>query len=81
MTSETVLIAGDVHGDTVHMKYLINKAFYHDIVKIMVVGDFGAWEHTADGREFFDNTDLHASQRDIIVYFIDGNHDKTSLVV
>lgn len=78
---ETVLAAGDVHGDVAFAVYLIQQAQKRGVSKIIQLGDFGAWEHTADGREFFDTVNRKAETAGITVYFLDGNHDKTSLVL
>lgn len=79
--AERILVAGDTHGDTGHLVYLIQQARQHGVRKIMQLGDFGAWEHTADGREFFDTGNKVAEREGVTVYWLDGNHDKSSLVL
>lgn len=79
--TERILTAGDVHGDVPFAVYLIQRAKKLGVSKIMQVGDFGAWEHMEFGREFFDKVDKQAALNDVTVYFLDGNHDKTSLVL
>jgi predicted phosphodiesterase len=74
-----ILLAGDTHGNTRHVLYLIRKARLMGCDRVFVVGDFGYWEHTLAGIEFMDTVDKYA--RDITVYFLDGNHDKTSLLL
>jgi predicted phosphodiesterase len=76
-----LLLAGDTHGNTSHVRYLIDVAHRHGIDRIFQVGDFGAWEHVPDGRAFFDNVDKYARRRGVTVYWLDGNHDKTSLIL
>lgn len=78
--TDRLLIAGDTHGDCSHVITLLDNAKNHGCSRVFVVGDFGAWEHMADGREFFDDVNRHAAKRQIPVYFLDGNHDKSSLV-
>lgn len=76
-----VLVAGDVHGNTKHMYYLISKAKDAGVEIILQLGDFGAWEHTEDGRKFFRDVSRVAGRNGVKVYFIDGNHDKISLTL
>lgn len=78
--TDRLLIAGDTHGDCSHVITLLDNALNKGCSRVFVVGDFGAWEHMADGREFFDDVNRHAKRRQIPVYFLDGNHDKSSLV-
>jgi hypothetical protein len=47
---------------------------------IVQLGDFGAWEHTPDGVRYFDDVSEAAVEAGIAVYWLDGNHDKSSLV-
>lgn len=73
------LICGDTHGNLAHVQYLLRTAYEvkaHD--GIVVVGDFGYWAHTSQGREFLDRVSQLANIRGIPVMFLDGNHDKVS---
>jgi predicted phosphodiesterase len=74
-----VLLAGDTHGNTRHVLYLIRRARIMGCDRVFVVGDFGYWEHTLFGIEFMDT--VSDAAREITVYFLDGNHDKTSLLL
>lgn len=76
-----ILIAGDTHGNTEHVITLLDVAKSKDCDRIFQVGDFGAWEHMGDGVKFFNDVNRHAEARGIPVYWLDGNHDKTSLVL
>ena len=76
-----ILFAGDCHGATDHVKALINEAGKRECDRIFVLGDFGYWEHMADGVKFLDKVSAFAIKRGISVYFLDGNHDKTSLLL
>lgn len=78
---ERVLLAGDTHGNTSHLRYLLDIADREQCARLFQVGDFGAWEHTPGGRKFFDDADRVAARAGVTVYFLDGNHDKTSLVL
>ena len=48
---------------------------------MFVLGDFGFWEHRREGVRFLDALDKDATARGVDVYFLDGNHDKTSLLM
>jgi len=74
-------MAGDVHGNTTHVRYLIDVARNNDCDRIFQLGDFGAWEHMSDGVQFMDKVANYARKNQVMVYFLDGNHDKTSLLM
>lgn len=74
-------MAGDTHGKITHCEYLIHNATQEGCDRIFILGDFGYWEHTPKGVEFLDQLDEHAAEAGVEVYFVDGNHDKTSLLL
>lgn len=76
-----LLIAGDVHGNTAHMLDLLRTAGEHGCAHVLQLGDFGAWEHTADGRGFLAETSLRAGEADVDVVWLDGNHDDRAAVM
>lgn len=76
-----ILLAGDVHGNTGHMRYLIQTAVDQDCQVVVQLGDFGFWEHEMSGIRFLDDVAAAARAAGVTVYAIDGNHDKTSLVL
>lgn len=76
-----VLFAGDTHGATPHVVYLLRTAQKQACPKVFVVGDFGFWEHTHEGRVFLDKVNRLAHQSEIDVAALDGNHDNWSLVL
>ncbi|MEV6429297.1 metallophosphoesterase [Nocardia sp. NPDC051463] len=76
----SVLMTGDLHGNTDHAVRLVGIAVRQECERMFVLGDFGAWEHTPDGRRYFDVVNRVARKRRVHVYFLDGNHDKTSLI-
>jgi len=49
-----IMIAGDWHGDTMHARKTVRRADAMGARKIMQVGDFGYWEHEADGFNYLD---------------------------
>ncbi|MGW4365912.1 metallophosphoesterase family protein [Nocardia takedensis] len=76
----SVLMTGDLHGNTGHALATVRTAARDGCDRIFVLGDFGAWEHIADGRHYFDVVDRVARRHRVQVYFLDGNHDKSSLL-
>lgn len=74
-----ILLAGDTHGNASHTFYLIRKARLMGCDRVFVLGDFGYFEHIEMGVLFLDAVSNNA--REIQVYFLDGNHDKTSLLL
>lgn len=80
-TVEMLLVAGDTHGDQNHVRHLLAVARRHGCAAVFVLGDFGYWEHESDGVAYLDRVDLFAGRDGLLVYFLDGNHDKTSLLL
>lgn len=76
-----ILIAGDVHGSTSHMVYLLEQARRKDAEKLFQVGDFGYWEHARPGVEYLNRVQAHALSHGVDVYFLDGNHDNRALLL
>lgn len=76
-----ILMAGDTHGSLSHCSYLIKQAVANDCDRIFVLGDFGFWEHQPEGVLFLDELNDEAEKHSIVVYFLDGNHDKTLLLL
>ncbi|MBF6181559.1 metallophosphoesterase family protein [Nocardia otitidiscaviarum] len=75
-----VLIIGDLHGNTEHALALLREATARGCDRVFALGDFGAWEHVPSGRRYFDVVNKAARRAELTVYFLDGNHDKSSLV-
>lgn len=75
------MLLGDTHGNT---KFLTNQIFpvakAQGVQWIYQVGDFGYWEHTLDGRQFLDHVNESLAEHGLNLLFIQGNHDKTSLI-
>lgn len=67
------MVAGDVHGDSHHMKYLSERAERLGIPTILQVGDFGYWPHM--DPEFLYRTQHKLANRGQHLYWIDGNHE------
>jgi predicted phosphodiesterase len=76
-----ILLVGDVHGNTNHAMSLLAAARREGCDRLFALGDFGAWEHTPAGVRYFDLVARAARKQGVVVYFLDGNHDKTSLLL
>lgn len=76
-----ILMAGDTHGNLGHAQYLVRTAKKEGCDRVFVLGDFGAWEHMQDGVKFFNTLSTYCNVNNIRMYFLDGNHDKTSLLL
>lgn len=76
-----ILVAGDTHGNLLHVNYLLHVAVAQGVDRIFQVGDFGYWEHEREGVDFLRDVNRMAQEDDITIYFLDGNHDKTSLLL
>jgi hypothetical protein len=70
-----VLVAGDVHGYASAVDYLTHVAVTEECPVICQLGDFGYWPHQHDGARFLEASERLSSQRDIVIVFIDGNHE------
>lgn len=75
-----ILVAGDTHGNLQHAKYLVERAKFFDCQVIIVVGDFGYWEHEASGVYFLNWIEDAAKRTGIVWCFIDGNHENHTLL-
>jgi calcineurin-like phosphoesterase family protein len=75
------MVCGDTHGDIAHLRLLVRESRQLHADAIFVVGDFGFWEHQQDGVEFLDTLDVMLMLAGTKLYFLDGNHDKTSLIL
>lgn len=79
--TKRLLLAGDTHGDLAHVLYLMATATMTSSTAIFILGDFGYWEHQPSGVDFLDALSRYARSLRLTVYFLDGNHDKTSLLM
>lgn len=76
-----ILMAGDTHMDLEHLQYLVDVASVEADSRLFVLGDFGYWEHVPAGILFLDKLDGYAGSKGVTVYFLDGNHDKMSMIL
>jgi predicted phosphodiesterase len=75
-----ILLAGDTHGNIGHLRHVLDEAARRGIDRVFQLGDFGYWEHELSGVRFLDEVHRAARSRGVTVYFLDGNHDKSSLI-
>lgn len=81
MTESRILLAGDVHGNRAFVISLLDQARNLDCDRIVQLGDWGAWEHVPDGREFVRDVERHAAKRGVTILWLDGNHDNLRLAL
>lgn len=77
---EAILLAGDTHGDIKHCLYLLNMAEKQGIQTIFQLGDFGYWEHNAEGKAFLDHLARFLADHELDWYWLDGNHENHTLL-
>lgn len=76
-----ILLAGDTHANTEHVKYLVGVAKEQDCDRIFQVGDFGYFESETWGLEYLEHINHAAEQAGIVIYFLRGNHDNIRLLL
>jgi hypothetical protein len=77
-----LFVAGDTHGnDRFITGYLYPTARDLGADAIVQVGDFGLWEHDATGVEFLDQVSAAATEYQIPLYALRGNHDNYALAL
>lgn len=77
-----LLILGDTHGHLPWLEsYVYPLAGRLEVDGIVQVGDFGYWEHFPDGVQFLDDLSQLATDHEIPLYWLHGNHDKHSLAL
>jgi predicted phosphodiesterase len=76
-----IMLLGDTHGNT---KFVTNVAIPAAKAKnatwIYQVGDFGYWEHQQAGIQYLTDVNTALVGSNINLIFIQGNHDKISLL-
>lgn len=75
------MLAGDWHGFAPHADWVLRCAHASGIKRVFQVGDFGLWEHESAGIRYLDDLEEIASQDDITIYCLAGNHDNEKLTV
>lgn len=72
---QSVLAAGDIHGDAGHARLLAQEAVRQGVDGIVQLGDFGFWEHHPDGAKFLDHCARLAEKTGKPWWWVDGNHE------
>lgn len=73
------MLTGDTHGDINWFRtYLLPVAWAINAEALVVLGDFGAWEHISAGVRFFNDVSLLSAKIGVDIYWLHGNHDKWS---
>lgn len=75
-----ILVVGDLHGDTQAFTDAVHAAANRGISTIFQVGDFGYWEHTADGADHLDRVEKLLANDGITCVWLDGNHENHELL-
>lgn len=77
-----ILIAGDTHGNINWLAgYIFPTAMALEADRIVICGDFGAWEHVVPGgTSFMTNVGMLAEVSGVDLYWLPGNHDNKKLV-
>lgn len=75
-----VLFAGDIHGNTAHLEWLLHHAQTHDVDRIIAVGDFGYWPNTGTGQAFLGFATGEAAAYGIPIWWLDGNHENHAAI-
>lgn len=75
-----ILAGGDTHGDPRHMVYLFEQALLNECSDVLIVGDYGYWEHLQGGAEFLEVCSSLGTENDMRLYWIDGNHENHTML-
>lgn len=78
--AQRVLLAGDTHGNAHALVYLIKTALSFDCEALIVLGDFGYWEHSAEGVKFLDQVNTLCGDAHLPLIWLDGNHENHTLL-
>lgn len=79
-TTQTVMFAGDIHGNLDHAKWLFRHAEENSVDIIIACGDFGYWPHISWGEKFVQSIGRMAQETQIKFYWVDGNHENHDLI-
>jgi len=70
-----IMVVGDTHGYNNALLPKLDIAGKLRIQHVIVVGDFGLWDHLAEGHEFLDAAQSYADANQLSVYAVGGNHE------
>lgn len=69
---DKIIFSGDWHGSATQSRNAVRFAAEKGAKVILQVGDFGIWE---DDHRFIRRTNLYLTENDMVLYFVDGNHE------
>lgn len=69
------MIVGDTHGGIDNIAPKIQAAGEAGIQHVLVVGDFGIWDHIFEGTLFLDRVQAAAQENNLSVFAVGGNHE------
>jgi hypothetical protein len=70
-----IMVLGDTHGNRDATISAVNSAHMQGVTAIVQVGDFGLWDHFADGVIFLDTVNETLRRHGIRMFAIGGNHE------
>lgn len=70
-----ILAVGDTHGNAKFWQHIFSAMSYLEYDVVVQVGDFGYWTHVPGGEEYLDFLELHCEQKNINLFWVDGNHE------
>jgi Icc-related predicted phosphoesterase len=73
MKDDTVLLVGDLHGNTDVAINAIEYAADLGVFGVIQLGDFGYWPRV--NRDFMGTVERTAKRCNVVVAFLDGNHE------
>jgi len=79
-TTQTVMFAGDIHGNTNHAKWVFDTAVQNKCTHIIACGDFGYWVHLPRGVKFVNTVAKLAKEANIKFLWVDGNHENHDIL-
>ena len=74
-----IILGGDTHGDRNHVRWLLDKAQRREADGVLVLGDFGVWDHS-DGGAFTKGVAADAERCGMPLWFLPGNHENYDLL-
>lgn len=73
-------MSGDTHGDRTNVASLLDHANNNNCSKIMILGDFGYFEHIPQSPSFVEAISREAVKSNIDIHWIKGNHDNHEML-
>lgn len=74
-----VVLLGDIHGSYLESRLAISLAHEYGTKVVVQLGDFGIWAGDY-GKHFISNLHAELEKNDMMLYFVDGNHENFPLL-